>query len=94
MMKKMVPGFCTEECQACHILKVGEFDELVKIKEIRTYLKGKIIKIQGDDIFKEMMKGSKTSKVLLNEFCYTGKLKEYLLKLKFDDAKSIFLLRY
>ena len=72
MMKKKVPGFCTEECQACHILKVGEFDELVKIKEI-TYLKGKIIKIQGDEIFKEMIKGSKTSRVLPNEFCYTGK---------------------
>ena len=94
LMEKQVKGFCTEVTKACITLKVGKLEELLEITEIRKYLKENIIKLQKEEIFQGMINGSKTNKVMLNDFEYSGRMKEYLGQLDFKDAKSVFMLRY
>ena len=93
LMVKNVHGFCQEVKEAIKLLKVDCFDELVKVKDIRKHLKKKLIKIQGNEIMRRMTLGSKTDELLLNNFQYNGKIKKYLVDLKFDEAKVIFLFR-
>ena len=40
-----------------------------------------------------MLKESKTDKLLLNGFHFNGKVKEYLVELPFNEARTIFMLR-
>jgi hypothetical protein len=93
LMENNVDGFCTEVNEVCRLLNVS-FHEMLEEKDVRKTLKEKIVEIQGQEMYKRMMISSKMDGVLLNGFCYDGKVKKYLMELDFIEAKAIFMVRY
>ena len=94
-MEKKVPGFCVEVLEALKIFGLQEdSEELLKEgKELRKFLKIRIIQIQNDRLVEQMLKESKTDRLLLNNFHFDGKVKKYLLELPFEEGRAIFMLR-
>jgi hypothetical protein len=95
IMVKNVPGFCTEVKEAMKMLNVAEDDQLLKQdgKKIRKELKKKVINLQKEKLVEKMLGESKCDRVLMHNFEFNGKVKRYLVELKFEEARAIFLLR-
>ena len=94
MYEKKVPGFCTEVDEACKVLNVSFEDCLVR-KDIRSFMKKKVLEIQTKQILEQMLLSSKMDQALLvGDFKYDGKVMKYLCELDFDDARAVFMARY
>ena len=93
MLKKNVPGFCTEVAKACEIFQVS-LDTLKNENNVREVLKKKATEIQSFQLLNKMMASSKTDKVMLNGFSYDGTAMKYLTELEFQEARAIFMSRY
>ena len=93
LMEKKVDGFCTEVMDVCRLLNLS-FDDLLCEKDVRKKLKLCVTKVQEQELYKRMMVSSKMDGVLLNRFCYDGKIKKYLLELDFVEARAVFMMRY
>ena len=93
LMEKQVDGFCTELIDVCTVLNVS-FTELLEENDVRKKLKSWILKVQEQELYKRMIISSKMDGVLLNGFCYDGRVKKYLLELDFVEARAIFMMRY
>ena len=93
LMENKVDGFCSELEEVCQVLGVS-FEELLHVNDARKVLKEKIVKIQGQLLYKRMMVSSKMDGVLLNGFCYDGKIKKYLVELDFVEARAVLMMRY
>ena len=95
MMEKEVPGFCTEVITALEAFDLTKDSEELMLdgKKLRELLKSKIIQIQSERMVKQMLDESKTDRLLLNGFHFDGSVKEYLVKLPFNEARAIFMLR-
>ena len=92
MMEKRVPGFCTTLEESLELLGISEINELDKVKDKRKYMKGTMIEVQKKRIIEEMLKGSKSDHFLEN-FDYDGRIKNYLLKMPYKEARIIFMWR-
>ena len=89
-----MPGFCTEVDEACKVLNVSFEDCLVR-KDIRSFMKKKVLEIQTKQILEQMLLSSKMDQALLvGDFKYDGKVMKYLCELDFDDARAVFMARY
>ena len=93
LMDNNVDGFSTEVAGVCSMLNVS-FVEMLEEKDVRKTLKTKIVKIQSQEMYKRMMVSTKMDGVLLNGFNYNGKTKKYLMELDFNEARTIFMVRY
>ena len=93
LMENNVDGFCTEVTEVCKLLNVS-FHEMLEVNDVRKTLKEKVVEIQGQELYKRMMISSKMDGILLNGFCYDGKVKKYLKELNFIEARTIFMIRY
>ena len=93
LYEKKVPGFCTEVADACKILGVC-FEELVDKTDIRSFLKERIVEIQGKQLLQKMLLSSKMDRVLLSGFRFDGEVMKYLCELDFVDARAVFMTRY
>ena len=93
LFEKKVPGFCTEVSEACNILGVC-FEELVDKPDIRSYLKTRIVEMQGKQLLQQMLLSSKMDRVLLSGFSFDGKVMTYLRELDFVEARAVFMTRY
>ena len=95
MIHNKVPGFCSELHEALEIMGLKADDDVLKKcgMEIRCHLKEKIIEMQKERLVQKMMVESKADRVLLNGFNFDGKMKEYLSKLPFYEARVVFMLR-
>ena len=91
MMAKEVPGFCTELITALEAFDLTKDSEELMLdgKKLRELLKSKIIQIQSERMVKQMLDESKTNRLLLNGFHFDGSVKEYLVKLPFNEARAI-----
>ena len=92
MMEKRVPGFCTTLEESLELLGIKNITELDVVKDKRKYVKGFMIEVQKKRIVEEMLKGSKTDHFLEN-FNYDGRMKSYLLKMPYQEARMIFMWR-
>ena len=92
MMRKNVPGFCTSLEDSLKLLGMVNIHEIDNEKDKRISFKQLAIKAQSYRIVENMLKGSKTGKLLMN-FNYNGHMKEYLVKLPFNEARVIFMWR-
>lgn len=88
-----VVGFCTEVTEACQILDVS-LEDLVIANDVRKSMKDKAVTLQEQELFQRMALSSKMDKILLNDFCYDGKVKRYLLELNFEEGRAVFMMRY
>ena len=93
MIKKGVPGFCSEVLDVCEIFGVS-LDDFEGSCDVRKKVKEKIIEIQRVELCKRMLVCSKTNKVLLSGFQFDGSVKPYLLEHSFEHARAIFMIRY
>ena len=93
MLKKNVPGFCTELVDACALFQVS-LVELQNEKNVREFLKKKVIEMQAAELLKRMIISSKMDKVMLSGFVYNGCMMKYLRELNFNEARAIFMARY
>ena len=93
LMVKKVDGFCCEVKDAISVLRLENFEALVKHVNIRYYLKRELIKMNQKIIRSKMMALSKTDMLLMNNWSFDGKVKRYLLELPFDEARVVFMLR-
>ena len=92
MYEKRIPGFCTSVAEALKMLEIDSLEEFDEMNDEREKLKEILVKIQNRRLSKEMLKLSKTDGLVLN-YSYDGRMKEYLLKLPFREARIIFMLR-
>ena len=93
MMKKNVPGFCTELNEACEIFQVS-LAELQKENNVREVLKRKVISMQAAELLKSMLLSSKMDNILHSGRVYDGTMMKYLTELTFSEARAIFMSRY
>ena len=93
MIRKKVPGFCSELEEACNVFSIS-IDELSEKRNIRKFLNKKLVKIQSGELMKRMLISSKLDNTLLNGFCFSGSMMSYLSKLSFLEAKAIFFAKY
>ncbi len=96
MMSNNVPGFCREVKEALQILDMcGDIDTFLEMDKdkLRKTCKDKLITIQERRIMEKMMEGSKSDNLLLQDFRFDGKLKDYLYQMPFEEARVIFMLR-
>ena len=93
MLKKNIPGFCTEVNDACKVFQVS-LDELQKESNVRVVLKKKIVSMQAGELVKRMLLSSKMDMVLQSGAVYNGRMMKYLLELNFFEARAIFMSRY
>ena len=93
LLEKNVPGFCTQLKEACSIFDVN-LSELIEMKDVRKYMKEKVVVMQGKQLLECMLVSSKMDHVLLGGFRYDGKVMKYLQELDFDEARAVFMCRY
>ena len=93
LFSKNVPGFCSEVHEACKILDLS-LEQLVSVGDPRKFIKKQVIKLHAGQLLKRMLMSSKMDKVIMSGYSFDGKMKNYLLKLRFDQAKAIFMTRY
>ena len=93
MLKKKVPGFCTEVFKACKVFQVS-LDALKTENDVREFLKKRAAEIQSVQLLSRMASSSKTDRVLLSGFSYNGTMMKYLTELDFKEARAIFMSRY
>ena len=93
LLAKNVPGFCTELSEACEILQVN-IEELLTVKNVRTYMKKKVIIIQSRELLKRMLLSSKMDRSVVSGFSFDGRMMKYLRELKFVEARAVFMSRY
>ena len=89
-MDKKVPGFCTTLEDSLSLIGIKNIHVLDEENDKRKYLKRLAIETQSNRIIENMLKGSKTDQLLMN-FTYNGHMKEYLVKLPFEEARMIFM---
>ena len=81
MYEKNVPGFCTELKEALKIfglqIKLPDEDQ----GKMRSELKRKMIELQEERLFKQMICESKANQILLSNFQFNGQIQTYLVKL-------------
>ena len=77
------------------MMNVAEDDQLLMQdgKKIRKELKKKVIDLHKEKLVEKMLDESKCDRVLMHNFEFNGKVKRYLVELKFEEARAIFLLR-
>ena len=92
MLEKEIPGFCTSLRESLSLLGLSSITEIDSVTDKRKHLKKLVIQIQRTRIVEEMLVLSKTDRMLMN-INYDGQLKQYLLKLPFEEARIIFLWR-
>ena len=94
-MEKNVPGFCVEVKEALKIMELNENSELLlqNCDKIREELKKKIICIQKERLVENMLQESESDRLLLYNFQFDGKAKNYLEELPFNEARVVFMLR-
>ena len=96
MLTYCVPGFCHEVIEALKILDMYGNDvtylSFDKVK-LRGMCKERLVKLQRDRLIEDMVSISKCDSILLHEFMFDGKMKEYLYQLPFDQARVVFMLR-
>ena len=92
MMEMKVPGFCTALEESLQMLGVGSLQKLELENDKRKAVKKLVVEVQSRRIIEDMLKGSKTDKMLLN-YHYDGHMKDYLKTLPFDEARVIFMWR-
>ena len=63
MLKKKVPGFCTEVAEACEIFQVT-LDALEGENNVREVLKERAIKLESAQLLNRMMVSSKMDRAL------------------------------
>lgn len=93
LLTRNAKGFCEELRSAINLLNVDSLDVLLEKKDIRKYLKEKIMEINQTILKKKMIVGSKSSKIISKEFRFDGEMKLYLQKLSFKEARLIFMIR-
>ena len=95
MRAKKIPGICKELDSAFKKFGIEEKDDLFtkEMKEMRTFMKAKVIEIQSRKLGLKMMEESKSDRLLLNGFKFDGSMKRYLVELPFNEARVIFLIR-
>ena len=91
MLMKDIPGFCMQVKEVAKHFDTS-FEELVDKRNVRVFLKKKIIEIQGKVLFKKMIAEVKTGGILLN-FQFNGKMMKYLTELPFENARIVFMFR-
>ena len=69
LLRKNVPGFCTELKEACDIFEVS-MESLINASDVRHVLKEKVNKIQETELMKRMVGGSKMDGVILEGFVF------------------------
>ena len=67
---------------------------MMEKKDIRHFLKKKVVEIQSGEIFKRMLVSSKLDRSMLSGYSYSGKMMSYLNELDFVEARAIFMSRY
>jgi hypothetical protein len=96
MLSYSVPGFCHEVIEALKILDMHGNDvtylSFDKVK-LRDMCKARLVKLQGDRLIEDMISTSKSDSILLQEFMFDGKMKDYLYQLPFEQARIVFMLR-
>ena len=92
MMEMNVPGFCSALNDSLKLLNIGNIHELDNEDDKRKVLKQLVVEVQRNRIIEDMLKGSKTDQMLMN-FSYDGRMKEYLVRLPFEEARMIFMWR-
>ena len=94
MLKKKVPGFCSEVIEACNIIGVSIDELLATKKDVRQVLKRKITEIQSGELLKRMALSSKMDRVVTSGYKFNGGMMKYLSELNFWQARAIFMARY
>ena len=92
MLKKNVVGYCSQVNLLLKEFACGSIEQLIKVQDIRKYMKKIITEYQKIILMKKMMVLSKTDGMVCN-FRFDGKPMPYLEKLPFESAKTVFLLR-
>ena len=90
MMEKVVPGYCS------HVVDIlQKYDlklaNILEANDKRKFTKECIVQVEKEQLFQNMMLGSKTDAMITN-FCYNGKM-SYLCDLPFESARIIFMFR-
>ena len=93
MFEKNISGFCSEVRETCDIFDVS-FSALLKEGDIRKFMKGKTVEVEGKQLLGMMLHSSKCDRVLVNGFKYDGTSQKYLSELDFQEARAVFLARY
>ena len=93
LYERSVPGFCSELNDACTVFDLS-IEKLLEVNDVRKVLKKKVVTIQARELLKRMVISSKTDRVLLGGFEYTGTMMKYLSELRFCEARAIFMSRY
>ena len=70
MMNMKVPGFCTALDESLQVLGVETIQKLEQENDKRKALKKLAIEVQSRRIMEDMLKGSKTDKMLLHIDCF------------------------
>ena len=91
MMMKKVPGFCTHSEEIAKKYNI-DTEILRNEKDQRKYLKDCVIEYEKVNLLKELLCGSKTDRITLN-YCYSGKMMNYLYDLPFPQGRIIFVFR-
>ena len=95
MMKNKVPGFCTEVMECLDVMELNVNSEVLlkESDEMRQVMKTRIINIQRKRLAEQMLLESKCDRLLLYQFDFDGKMKNYLIDLPFQEARVVFMLR-
>ena len=96
MLSYSVPGFCHEVIEALKILDMHGNDVTYLTfdkAKLRDMCKERLVKLQGERLIEEMVLTSKSDGILLQEFLFDGKMKDYLYLLPFEQARIVFMLR-
>ena len=88
---KKIPGFCEALENALKKLEIDSLDTVQQATDERKWLKSRIIEIQKR-LMKRMLKTTKTDNLMMN-FSFDGSIKEYLIKLPFQEARVVLMLR-
>ena len=96
MLENNVPGFCREVVDALRTLNMyGNDKEFLQMdkEKLRKICKERLVKLQEKRVMEKMIEVSKSDNLLLQDFQFDGKMKDYLYQLPFEEARVIFMLR-
>ena len=94
MLRKHVPGYCRHVEEICRAVFQMDLWDMVTYKEdLKSMLKKKVVKIQESRVREQMTLVSKTDHLLMNSFSFDGRVKDYLMKLPFQSARIVFMVR-
>ena len=91
MLEKKVPGYCSHVIELIEKYNIS-FDELGGVKDLREFVKSKVIEYTKGELLLSLLKGSKCDSITLN-FCYNGDVLPYLSELEYEQSRIIFMFR-